>query len=237
VGEPLPLPPLPTPEQVDLRKLDPKLFRGAAQVASDIVPGSNNFAVDGTLTDNGAALVANDMHLSLRVPNIWFRARIQYTGDGGRAVDLIGVTLPGVPSLVAGSNRHIAWAFTNSYGDWVDLAEVHWLDAAHTRYRGAGGPAEVRTFAESIAIKGAPAEILQVRETEWGPIAAEAGPDTSWSIAWTAHRRKRPTSSPASSSRPTTSTPRSRSRTAPGSRRRTSWSATPGDVSPGPSSA
>src|SRR6185436_9930265 len=105
-----------------------------------------------------------------------------------RDADLIGVTLPGVPSLVAGSNRHIAWAFTNSYGDWADLAEVHWLDAAHTRYRGAGGPAEVRTFAESIAVKGGPAEILQVRETQWGPIAAEAGPDTSWSIAWTGHR-------------------------------------------------
>src|SRR6185436_7934866 len=85
-----------------------------------------------------------------------------------RDADLIGVTLPGVPSLVAGSNRHIAWAFTNSYGDWADLAEVHWLDAAHTRYRGAGGPAEVRTFAESIAVEG--------------------GPDTSWSIAWTGHR-------------------------------------------------
>ena len=188
VGGPLPLPPLPTAEQVDLRKLDAKLFRGTAEVASDIVPGSNNFAVDGTLTDNGAALVANDMHLSLRVPNIWFRARVQYRGDGGRAVDLVGVTLPGVPSMVAGSNRHIAWAFTNSYGDWVDLAEVHWLDAAHSRYRGAGGPAEVRVQAETIEVKGAPAEILQVRETEWGPIAAEAGPDTSWAIAWTGHR-------------------------------------------------
>jgi penicillin amidase len=187
VGEALPLPPLPTADQIDLRKLDPKLFHGIAEVASDIVPGSNSFAVDGTLSDNGAAMVANDMHLSLRVPNIWFRARIRYRAADGGDVDLIGVTLPGVPSLVAGSNRHIAWGFTNSYGDWADLAEVHWLDPAHTRYRARSGPAEVRTASEQIAVKGADPDVLQVRETEWGPIVAEAGPDTSWAVAWTAH--------------------------------------------------
>jgi penicillin amidase len=78
--------------------------------------GSNNWAVAGRLTASGGALVANDMHLSLRVPAIWYRARLR-TGD----IDLNGVTLPGAPVLVAGSNGHIAWGFTNSYGTWLDI--------------------------------------------------------------------------------------------------------------------
>jgi penicillin G amidase len=80
--------------------------------------GSNNWAVAGRLTSTGGALVASDMHLNLRVPTTWYRARLQTGG-----LDLNGLTLPGAPVLVAGSNGHIAWGFTNSYGDWADLDE------------------------------------------------------------------------------------------------------------------
>jgi penicillin amidase len=79
--------------------------------------GSNGWAVAGHLTQSGAALVASDMHLNLRVPNVWYRARLRIGGG----MDLNGLTLPGAPVLVAGSNGHIAWGFTNSYGDWLDV--------------------------------------------------------------------------------------------------------------------
>jgi penicillin amidase len=78
--------------------------------------GSNGWAVSGKFTSNGAALVASDMHLNLRVPTVWYRARLRMG-----TLDLNGLTLAGAPVLVAGSNGHIAWGFTNSYGDWSDL--------------------------------------------------------------------------------------------------------------------
>jgi penicillin G amidase len=84
--------------------------------------GSNNWAVAGRLTATGAALVANDMHLGQRVPPVWYHARLRVAAHGAQAaLDLNGVTLPGAPLLVAGSNGHIAWGFTNSYGAWLDV--------------------------------------------------------------------------------------------------------------------
>ena len=97
--------------------------------------GSNNWAVGGALTTTGAALVANDMHLGQRVPTIWYHARLRIKGQpAAQDLDLNGVTLPGAPLLVAGSNGHIAWGFTNSYGDWLDV-ERAWSARASPRGR------------------------------------------------------------------------------------------------------
>jgi penicillin amidase len=84
--------------------------------------GSNNWAIGGALTPTGHAMVANDMHLGLGVPNIWYRARLVQTGRDAR--DGTGETLPGVPLVVAGSNGHVAWGYTNCYGDWSDAVVV-----------------------------------------------------------------------------------------------------------------
>jgi penicillin amidase len=81
--------------------------------------GSNNWAIAGRLTADGGAIVANDMHLGLAMPNIWYRASMVWRD--AREHRLTGVTLPGVPNLVAGSNGDVAWGFTNSGGDWSDL--------------------------------------------------------------------------------------------------------------------
>jgi penicillin amidase len=90
----------------------------AAAGSEPKAPGSNNWAVAGAHTKSGVALIANDMHLDLGVPAVWYPARLRVTGGPG--LDLAGVTLPGTPALVAGSNGHIAWGFTNSYGDFTD---------------------------------------------------------------------------------------------------------------------
>ena len=88
--------------------------------------GSNNWAVSGALTPDGHALIANDMHLQIRVPNTWYRAEMDWPDPSNPAEPhrLIGTTLPGVPALVTGSNTHIAWGFTNTYADWGDLIEL-----------------------------------------------------------------------------------------------------------------
>jgi penicillin amidase len=123
-----------------------------AVLERDELVGSNNWAVAGTATATGAALIANDMHLGLRVPSVWYRARMIVRPANGAASELVGVTLPGVPALVAGSNTQIAWGFTNSYGDWSDGRELP-CDSA-----------ELTSVTERIAVKGAASVELTVRK-------------------------------------------------------------------------
>ncbi|BFT30638.1 penicillin acylase family protein [Alteromonas sp. D210916BOD_24] len=85
--------------------------------------GSNNWAVTGRLTPTGAGLLANDMHLGLRVPIIWYRAQLNYQ-ESGEDISVTGVTLPGLPGVVVGTNNHIAWGFTNANLDNVDWIEL-----------------------------------------------------------------------------------------------------------------
>ena len=188
LGPPMDYPALPPPADIDLPKVDPKLLHVPADKTDKPVPGSNSFAVNGALTTTQSALVANDMHLNLRVPNIWFRARLMYPNlrRAGETIDLIGVTLPGVPTLVAGSNRHVAWAFTNSYGDWMDWVRIN-LDADDkTRYKNKSGMHPLQISHETIKVHGAADESIDVRETEWGPIIAEDADGTPLALAWTA---------------------------------------------------
>src|SRR5262249_49375329 len=85
---------------------------------------------------DGRALLANDMHLVVRVPNTWYRASLEWR-DGANAAShrLIGVTLPGVPAVVVGSNTHVAWGFTNSQGDWSDIVLLEIDPNDSNRYR------------------------------------------------------------------------------------------------------
>jgi penicillin amidase len=188
LGPAMGYPALPPPSDLDLSKLDPKLLHVPADKSDKPVPGSNSFAVNGALTTTQSALVANDMHLNLRVPNIWFRARLMYPNlrRAGETIDLIGVTLPGVPTLVAGSNRHVAWAFTNSYGDWMDWVRVN-LDASDkTTYKNKSGMHPLQISHETIKVHGGADETIDVRDTEWGPVIAEDADGTPLALAWTA---------------------------------------------------
>ncbi len=182
---------LPTAEELDLRRLPQPAPGGAYDDADPGAPGSNNFAVSGALTADGRAIVADDMHLGLRVPSLWFRARLRYADPAapGAKVDVTGFTLPGIPAVIVGSNRHIAWGFTNSYGDFADMVRVQWVDAAHTRYRSRLGVQPVAIAEERILVKGKPTEILRVRDTLWGPITRENGPDESLALQWSAQQR------------------------------------------------
>lgn len=189
-GEPLEWPPLPPADDFDLSTRDVPLLAGA-QVFEESMPGSNNFAVAGNLAafTNGAALVANDMHLTLRVPNLWFRTRLITLPENqrlARQTDITGITLPGVPAIVIGSNRHIAWSFTNSYGDFTDWVRVTLDPDDRSRYLGASGWQSVRTFPETIHVRNAPTKVITVRETEWGPIVARDHDGAPLAIVWTA---------------------------------------------------
>jgi penicillin amidase len=148
--------------------------------------GSNNYAIAGSRTATGAAIVSDDMHLGLQLPNIWYRLALRYPDGAGGARRVVGVTLPGAPpSIIIGSNGHVAWAFTNSYGDFVDLVALG-HDQAHPGQvqAPAGWETPVR-HAERILVKGAPADELVVRETSLGPIREVDG--VEYALHWTAH--------------------------------------------------
>nr|MBA2237674.1 penicillin acylase family protein [Lysobacter sp.] len=177
---------LPTPQQLDLRTIAPGEASAGPTAPERLDRGSNNFAVAGELTRDGRAIVANDMHLGLRAPNIWFRARLRY-GDGrasGGQVDVSGFTLPGLPAVVVGSNGHVAWGFTNSYGDWLDWKRE---PACTTSPSGKRRCAGTRSFTETIMVAGAPAVELQVEETDWGPVLDTAEDGTRLALRWVAH--------------------------------------------------
>ncbi len=153
-------------------------------------PGSNNFAIGGALTSGGAAMLANDMHLGLRVPNIWFRTRLRYpdpTAPNGQR-DVNGVSLPGTPAIIVGSNGQIAWGFTNSYGDWQDWVRVLRDPADPKRYKVPDGWAAIESHAEHIRVKGRPDTILEVEDTRWGPIMGKDVDGTPLALAWIAGR-------------------------------------------------
>jgi len=169
---------LPGPMDVDMRTLPSSPSpQSAGTAAADHLPGSNNFAVSGALTADGRAIVANDMHLSLRAPNIWFRARLRYPdakAPGGQ-VEVQGFTLPGLPAVIVGSNGQVAWGFTNSF-----------LDAADWRLE-AGDTSTLRTSSEHIAIARNAPETLLVRESDWGPVLHELADGRVLTLRWLAH--------------------------------------------------
>jgi penicillin amidase len=156
---------------------------GWGGIATDV--GSNAFAVAGSHGLGGAARVANDMHLGLRLPNIWYRLTLVLQGPQARRIS--GVSLPGAPVVVAGSNGDVAWGFTNSYGHFIDLVRLQRDPADPRRYRGPSGNWETAVeHDERIDVKGGAPVRLPVLETRWGPIL-EAG-EGSYAVDWIAYR-------------------------------------------------
>lgn len=166
------------------------LAAGGAEGVDDktFAVGSNNFAVGGALTATGAGIVAGDMHLELRVPNIWYRASWWLNDQGGHRVT--GVTLPGVPVMVAGSNGRVAWTFTNSYLDVSDLLLLEWATEQPGAFRTPDGAAEFQYHDEVIAVRGAPNATLLVAQTPWGPLLDADEEGHYRVVRWMAHDRR-----------------------------------------------
>jgi penicillin G amidase len=154
--------------------------------SSDLALGSNSWAVAGRLTASGAALVASDMHLGLQVPPTWYRARLRVTGAHG-GLDLNGLTLPGAPVLVAGSNGEVAWAFTNSDGDWFEAHPIECLSVDGSMLRTPSGDRALTTVMERIRVRGAADVLLPVRSAAEGILfATEPQAHRCWFAAWLA---------------------------------------------------
>ncbi|EQD71797.1 peptidase S45 penicillin amidase [mine drainage metagenome] len=184
--------PSPPPASVfDLHKLPPGAFAGSVAFRPPVrvlpiggteLAGSNAFAVSGRFTRTHAALLANDMHLHLALPPIWYRAQIEFRTQQGQSVRLLGVTLPGVPALVVGTNFHVAWGFTNTEGDWVDLIRVRPLPGHPNRYQTPQGIRRMILHPERIRVRGGPSLRFTVRDTIWGPVVGRT-PSGVWLVS------------------------------------------------------
>ena len=128
------------------------------------IPGSNNWAISGKHTSSGRPLLSNDMHLGLTVPNIWFMADLKAPG-----IHVAGVTLPGVPFVIAGHNEHVSWGFTALYADVQDLY-VEKLDG-QGNYAGPNGEwLPLAHSEETIHVRFGHDVKLDVQLTPHGPL-------------------------------------------------------------------
>ncbi|HEY6488154.1 MAG: penicillin acylase family protein [Terracidiphilus sp.] len=127
-------------------------------------PGSNEWVIAGAHTGSGKPLLSNDMHLSLTVPNIWYMADLHAPG-----FHATGVTLVGVPFVIAGHNEHVAWGYTALYADVQDLY-VEKLDGKGNYQDVDGSWKPLRIDHEAIAVHGQPDVTVDLQSTAHGPL-------------------------------------------------------------------
>lgn len=194
-GSTAPLPPIPGPKMLDLRgkklgAVRPRPVRVSTLEAFPFAPrepeailGSNAFALSGAHTANGAGLLANDMHLDLAVPAVWYRASFEFSGH-----KVTGVTLPGTPVMIAGSNGHVAWGFTVAYADTGDLVVVEPAAGTESWYMTPGGKSEkIETRTEVIEVKGEKPVRVDYEWTIWGPIVGHNEKGRPLAYRWVGH--------------------------------------------------
>ncbi len=143
--------------------------------------GSNQWAVSGRKTRDGRAMVVNDMHLGLGVPNIWYRAQWLY-GDARFS----GLTLPGLPLPIAGSNDRIAWGFTNVDADVADLITLQLHPDDADRYRTAEGWRALQRWTEKVKVRDAMPVDVALTRTLWGPLLPDPLLGQPVVLRWTA---------------------------------------------------
>ncbi|WP_447980428.1 penicillin acylase family protein [Candidatus Nitrospira bockiana] len=164
------------------RPIDVRQARQAGLVRfTEAAVGSNGWAVNGSKTADGRAILANDMHLDLLVPNIWYRVQLRY-----EAVEMAGIVLPGVPVVISGTNGAVAWGFTNMEGDFLDLVALDLNPEDPDEYRTPEGWRRFETREEVIKVKDDRDVPLTVRSTIWGPVRPRPLLGRPVAVRWTA---------------------------------------------------
>ena len=130
--------------------------------------GSNAWVIGGAKTVTGRPILANDPHLGSSIPSTWYLAHLK-AGD----LDVIGATIPGLPFIVTGRNRHIAWGVTHLVADVQDVYRER-LDADGKMVEFKGQPEPVQVVEEEIKVKGGPPVTQVVRITRHGPLLSDA---------------------------------------------------------------
>lgn len=150
--------------------------------------GSNNWAVSGSKTQSGFPILANDPHLSLTLPSIWYEVQLHAPG-----INTYGVSLQGVPGVIIGFNEHIAWGVTNVASDVMDWYEVKFKDSSKREYWHDGKWKPTTTRIEEIKIRGQETLLDTVVYTHHGPVTemhSRVNPESEpsyYALRWIAH--------------------------------------------------
>jgi penicillin amidase len=147
--------------------------------------GSNNWALNGSKTKSGKPILANDPHLNLTLPSIWYQIQIHIPES-----NTYGVSLPGTPGIVIGFNENMAWGVTNVGHDVADYYTIKWTDATRMKYQLDNEVRTVQLRVEEIGIKGQPTFRDTVRYTVYGPVTYDYEPDNplrDCALRWVAH--------------------------------------------------
>jgi penicillin amidase len=140
--------------------------------------GSNNWVIAGRRTASGRPLLANDPHLQIEFPGIWYEMHLVAAG-----LDVIGVTVPGTPFVILGHNARIAWGVTNTGADVQDLF-VDRIDVGRRQYFFQGQWLPVQVARREIPVSGGATQVFEVWRTRHGSVFAEVGPDWEDAPAW-----------------------------------------------------
>ncbi|PWS53380.1 penicillin acylase family protein [Pseudoalteromonas sp. meg-B1] len=161
-----------TPYSQTIPQLPTQPLAAIKSITANLEVGSNNWAVTADLTNTQAAMLSDDMHLSMAVPVIWYRAQLNYTHNN-QAYQVTGVSLPGAPAIVVGSNNKIAWGFTNGYidtADWVALTDS----------------SKTWQVNEVITMDNGNDEIYPLTLSEYGPVKYIN--NQPYALSWAAHQ-------------------------------------------------
>ncbi|QPH41101.1 penicillin acylase family protein [Pedobacter endophyticus] len=152
--------------------------------------GSNNWALSGSKTASGFPILANDPHLELTLPSIWYQIQLHAPG-----VNVYGVSLPGAPGVVIGFNQKIAWGVTNVAADVLDFYQIKFKDSTHNAYWYNNKWNKTTKRIETIKIRGGKDVIDTVYYTHHGPVVYLQKPNFSKAnnvpvgdaVRWIAH--------------------------------------------------
>lgn len=136
--------------------------------------GSNNWVIHGSRTSTGMPLLANDMHLMMGLPSIWYENMLVCD-----EVTLYGVMFPGLPGIIAGHNGHVAWGFTNGFPDVQDLYQEHLRRTPEGKVEAEYQDhwEQARVIHETIQVKGEASVVEEVVITRHGPVINSLAPD------------------------------------------------------------
>ncbi len=181
------------PPGVDYSCIGGEALRRAAEArrftgpASQQGVGSNNWVLSGSRTESGHPMLANDMHLGITMPAIWYVNHLV-----GGDLNVTGVSLPGIPLVIAGHNPHVAWGFTDGFTDVQDLyiEHIRRTEQGEVQYEFMGIWVSAEVLQERIHVKGGDAVTQEVVITRHGPVINGLAPDyigeQPLALRWTA---------------------------------------------------
>ncbi|MBI2966172.1 MAG: penicillin acylase family protein [Chloroflexi bacterium] len=143
--------------------------------------GSNAWAIAGERSETGKPILCNDLHLFVSSPSVWYENHIV-----APELEVTGASLPGIPAVLVGHNRHIAWGITAAFTDCQDLFAERFDGGDSRRYESMGRWVDAEVIEESIAVKGRDEpEPLQIAITRHGPLVADgpAGSDLRFALS------------------------------------------------------